>query len=94
MHGSAWSAAQPMGPARHAPYSHAAAAACRRHALRPSWINDLHATIRAAPASLLHRLRAELFLWLQEIRHPNIILFMGMVLDPPAIVTGDWRGRQ
>ena len=25
---------------------------------------------------------------LQEMRHPNIILFMGVVLEPAAVVTG------
>lgn len=27
---------------------------------------------------------------LQEMRHPNIILFMGVVLEPAAVVTGEW----
>lgn len=27
---------------------------------------------------------------LQEMRHPNIILFMGVVLEPAAVVTGAW----
>ena len=31
---------------------------------------------------------------MQDMRHPHVILFMGVVLDPPAIVTGEHRGSR
>jgi len=35
---------------------------------------------------------------LKNMRHPNIILFMGVVVEPPAVVTGGhgwrWQGRR
>ncbi len=40
---------------------------------------------------LLKSLRAEVHI-LAHLRHPNVVLFLGVCLQPPCVVTGRWQG--
>ncbi|KAK9812332.1 hypothetical protein WJX73_003007 [Symbiochloris irregularis] len=56
-----------------------------------SWLITSDAVTHSGSAGMMQSLEREVGI-LASIRHPNVVLFMGMVLDPPLIVS-EWCSR-